>query len=223
MSCKFSVAVSMLPTSPLAKKLKTTEFFRCTLSCGRLSRADTSEIVDAKGVLVPDDERSTCPLKAESKKRKREEEILAPPKAHKWTSKETGLSEDLLLHFPLSFTLERWEVQLAMIKGRSAVEIRQDATERRIDEKASKPDAEKNSVGDLAYAAAPAGKQDLRFIAGLVASIEVLDARVPPSVIPNSSMCKDAAGTEPVQDVMRGHLASLMELTGRMWVRRLLQ
>ena len=81
-----------------------------------------------------------------------------------------GISEDMFAHFPPTFTRERWDEIMGLILGRSAVDIRQDALEKRIDEAKSK------HAGDEAAAA----KANIRILCSMAAPT---NARAPPPMI----------------------------------------
>ena len=127
-------------------------------------------VLSAKGVVVPDEERSECPilLAAAEHKRKRDvketeerdlKKIKRKSEIAPWTAESVGISEDMFAHFPPTFTRERWDEIMGLILGRSAVDIRQDALEKRIDEAKSK------HAGDEAAAA----KANIRILCSMAA------------------------------------------------------
>lgn len=143
-----------------------------------------------------------------------------------WTEKNTGLSADLMKFFPLKFEYARWQALLSSIKGRSAVDLRLDALHRKIEEAAKKTKTDddkvaRSSIRLLMYKAAPDEASELAAIAGLLASIDVVEALKPPPSILKSAQCVGEDGTVEIGSVLSDGAVIHFVTVGRGWLRQL--
>lgn len=145
----------------------------------------------------------------------------AEPASKKWTEKTTGLSDDLLDVFLLSFKADRWQAILRSIKGRSSADVKLDALSKKIDDakKAKADESARTSIRLLISKAAPIQCSDLRSIAGALASMDHLRKMQSPPSIPKSSMSAEEPGTILISDTISDSAASVLELAGRKFLQ----
>lgn len=280
--CRFSIPWKAAPGSPIVKKTKTDDFMRCKAACGRVSRSDTSQVVNqATGIPTPAKDIVICPVlaagaaiaaaasataakikqdakdaekKAEAAARKDEKEAEEKRRsskrgrdgahgsgsdddsslAFKWTEKNSGMTDDQLVYFPLTFDGQRWTAILASIKGRSLVDMKQDIIKQSIADlakgssAAAKTDEARANVRILMYKAVPT-VSDLRSIAGRLAvheKLQAMDAALvksgsPPLSVTQAAIVRGESSNTTMCMVVMESVGRDVDDTGRNWIKKL--